>query len=296
MSTVQLDIPPAGIHHDVSFGDYAMWPALNFSTLKWAAVSQEHLKASLDGEIEDDETKARKFGRAVHCRLLEPERYTREFLVACPCQGIKKDGDVCGNTASRYDPEQGWFCGVHGKKLSEPDNYISESDAEGIERIAAKVRGHDVVKLFKIAGGFEASIVWEPRPGIQGKARLDKLINNGKVCGVADLKKTQLGKGGWSEFQRAIVNYHYHVQAAWYVDAAKQHLGLTTDPFFWWVSIEEKSPHSVGVFQADAEMIAAGREIYNEWLNKFEASMRDNSWPGYGSDIQMMSLPVWLKR
>ncbi len=275
--------PPVGIHQNVPFDDYLGWPALNFSTLKWAGVSAEHLRAALDGQIEDDDSKARKFGRAVHCRLLEPDRYRQEFLVASPCCGILQSGDnrgePCGKIASRYDPEEGWFCGIHGKRHSEPPDYVSQSDAEEIERIAEKIRLHDVVRLFRQTGGFEASIVWEPRPGIVGKARLDKLINTDKIKGVCDIKKAQVGKASFSEAQRSIENYSWNCQAAWYTDAAK-----------------DSMPHALKVWQADNEEINEGRKEYNDWLDKYEAGMQSGSWPGYGPDIGMMSLSAWYKR
>src|SRR5688572_27676231 len=90
-----------GIHYDLSFADYARIPALNSSVLKWGhppSGSMLHLKAAIDGEIETEDSRDRKFGRALHVRLLEPDRYRSEILIAGECGAIKKSGQRCTNT------------------------------------------------------------------------------------------------------------------------------------------------------------------------------------------------------
>jgi len=67
--------PPApGIYEGVSFGEYALWDAYNWSALKWCDWSLARFKAVWD-EASDDETAdtvARREGRLLHALVLEP--------------------------------------------------------------------------------------------------------------------------------------------------------------------------------------------------------------------------------
>ncbi len=89
-----------GFHPNISFDDYKSLDAINCSTLKWGDTSMLHLRAALDGEIEHEDTTALNFGRAVHCRLFEPQDFKTRFAVALPCEGViasgKNAGQPCG--------------------------------------------------------------------------------------------------------------------------------------------------------------------------------------------------------
>lgn len=100
-----------GFHRGLSFAEYAAIPALNASTLvkaftKGGSLSMKRLHAAVEGRIKFDETDDMRLGRAVHCRILEPERYRQDFLVASKCVApvASRKGEACGNSAKLICP------------------------------------------------------------------------------------------------------------------------------------------------------------------------------------------------
>lgn len=92
--TNTADCREPGIHRDVPFEEYASWKAINSGVLRWGKVSMKHMKAALDGLVKSEDTKDRKLGRAIHQRVLEPDR---PLVVATQCAAMKKDGTRCSN-------------------------------------------------------------------------------------------------------------------------------------------------------------------------------------------------------
>lgn len=99
--------PGCTIYYDMPFAEYQAIKALNASTLKGdGRHSPKHLKAAMEGRIVSPDSDDRRFGRAEHCLLLEPERFATEFLVSTPCHGVIKaganEGELCGKASKHY--------------------------------------------------------------------------------------------------------------------------------------------------------------------------------------------------
>jgi hypothetical protein len=88
MSTIDLANPQPGIYPGVSFAYYVKIPAMNFSTLAWAGDSMAHLRAAIDGVLVREDSDDMEWGRALHCRLLEPERYPEAVLIRGTCAAV----------------------------------------------------------------------------------------------------------------------------------------------------------------------------------------------------------------
>jgi exodeoxyribonuclease VIII len=291
--------PEPGVYQGIAFDTYRAWDALNISTLLWATCSMEHVKACLDGVIEDTVTDAKQFGSALHCRVLEPDEFAVRYAIVPGCQAKLKSGknagEDCGARASYRTADGLYMCGKHAPPdAEEPDNIITPEQHARLEAINAKVRAHPVVKLIRQHGGFECSIVWE-RSGILCKARLDKWITGAKCPDtVLDLKKVQLGGASDEAFSRAIKNYHYHMKAAWYADAAKSMNGI--DPVFVWLAVEEKPPYGVNVMCCDADTMQIGRYMNEQVFERYRLCLEKGEWPGYCNDIHLGGLPDYEKR
>jgi hypothetical protein len=298
--------PEPGIYHDIPFEEYRRWPAITREVLRYCyEVTPKHAKAYIDGELPDKDTKDRRGGRAIHCLLLEPDRWAERFLVASPCcepiASGKRKGQPCNKTGRFYldplhDEPALWYCGVHKHEdAAEPHDYISEEQWAGLSRIRAAVFGHNVVKVLRTLGGCEVSLVWE-RDGLPCKCRLDKMIDrNDCPRTIIDLKKIKPAKGTDKALQKAIGEHRYDVQAYWYTEAAKQ---LTGTPFrFIWIYHEDGPPFDVRPVWATPKRLEVGRCKVNRAWRIYLHSLQGNEWPGYTDDIDVLEPEDWeLKR
>lgn len=282
-----------GVHERVEREDYAREPALNVSTLLWSRYSQEHMRAALDGLIEDTETRALVVGRAAHARLLEPHVYATEYMVSGPCQARlktgKRAGDHCG-CPGRNILNGTWLCEKHATAACDrPDNVVSAEDAKMIEALYAKILKHKVVALVRQHGGYEASVIGDMN-GIRCKCRVDKLIL-GKPCPdtIVDLKTCELGGASPLAFSYAVKKYFYDVRAAFYVDLVKAATGRDCE--FIWIAIEKEYPFAVNVVRANPQTIEIGREKYTAYMEDYREAEATGVWPGYCEDIVAGGLP-----
>jgi len=138
--------PEPGIHH-VSFDEYLSWVAINSGVVKQPTV--RHMQAAMNGELEDKDTTARRFGRGAHCMILEPDEYAHRFLIATPCTGVKRDGEVCNKTAKFYDGIK-WYCGTHKTEDAEtPIDYVTEEEYEAHKQMRLALKNHPIMDRFR---------------------------------------------------------------------------------------------------------------------------------------------------
>jgi len=308
--------PQPGVYHAVPFDEYLGWPHLSNSVLSKAllddgTISMRHLKAYLDGKIEEPASKDMDFGRAMHTRLLEPAAFAGRHPIAGQCQETLKSGKNKGQPCTYQGIEQfdgHWYCGTHAPDGAErPPGTITALQAEAIENLAAEIQQHPAVKLLKAQGGIEISFVWdqpvsyvvngqERHAVIRMKGRVDKDIPQPKSippCCV-DLKKVQRGKHTDLSFGRSIADRHYDTQAAIYVDGLKAVDGIERQ--FVWVAIEDSWPHDLNCIQADVETINTGRAKYTKLLSLYAAATDTGLWPGAYPTIHRGGLPWWAKK
>lgn len=88
----------ADIFYDMSFEEYCKIPAINASAIK-KGITPSHLNAYLTGEMESGDTDDRRFGRGIHCGVLEARLLSDRFPVSTNCVGPVKarNGALCGN-------------------------------------------------------------------------------------------------------------------------------------------------------------------------------------------------------
>ena len=165
------------------------------------------------------------------------------------------------------------------------------------EAIAAAVRAHPVASaLFDPDHGEpEQSLFWaDATYPIWRRARLDWLPHrqHGRRLIITDLKTCASAAPG--AITKAVVNYGYHIQARWYLDAV-QALGLDDDPAFLFVFAETAPPYLITVAQLDEAVMRAGRELGREACERFRDCTEAGIWPGYSQDIELISLPPWAR-
>lgn len=287
----------AELVESVSYPEYESWPAMRCSTLTWGLLSMEHLKAAQDGRLKKTSA-ALSLGKAIHTRLLEPRRYKDDYVVAQPCEILlktgKRAGEACCARAAGLTAMGQWACSKHGAVDELPEEVVTEDEAARLEAIYNRVCQHDVIHLFRQHGGCEVCVKWE-YGGLPLKCRLDKLILEGSCPPtIVDIKKVAVGRGGDERFSYAVRDYHYDVQAAYYVDAVEQATGARC--VFIWVIVEDDYPHSVNVIQCDPATLDIGRGKYQQLLSQYKLCLESDRWPGYSDRVHFGGLPEYLKR
>lgn len=270
---------PAEVYHRKELG------VVNCGALSRLAKTPAHYRAWLEEE-ESGDTPALLFGRALHCAVLEPEIFDRDYIIARE-HPFNRISDRLRNAKK---PSQGTIDAIAywdaweremGGKIE-----ISHDDAIALRGIQASVRAHPIASKLFSGGMSEATIVWtDPRTGLLCKARMDYW--RGDLGLIADLKSTE--DASPKSFSRSVVNYRYHVQDAHYT-SGHQALGLDV-PKFVFVGVEKAAPYAVGVYMLDADAEGRGHELRDRDMDTLNDCLRADQWPSYPPVVNTLSLP-----
>lgn len=274
------DCPTPGIYFDKVFEDYRSWRAFNSGVIKYGEISQCHMHAAFNGEISNEDTQSRKFGRAVHTRLLEPERYASRVMVSEPCVMSLKTGDrkgqACGKAGS-YVSNGRWFCGTH--KPDEailPPEMVSREEHDRIERMAQMLHDHPAMALLKADGWSECSIVYDFN-GLRMKGRIDRYSRKSQF--VLDAKKCRVGYGTMELCRKAIADYGYMRQMAIYQKGIEILEGF--QPRCLWLFIEEAAPYCPQIVEAEQWELDHAWQHVAGILTGYKASQERGRFDGY---------------
>lgn len=171
-------------------------------------------------------------------------------------------------------------------------------DYERVQAMADALRAHPFAgALFDpISTLAERSLFWvDPETEVMRRARLDisARLPNGRSV-VVDYKSCVSAEP--ERCSKAMYDYGYHRQGAWYLDGA-QALGLgDEDTAFLLVWQEKDPPHLVTVTYPDPIALRAAREDNRRALELYARCVSADDWPSYASDVIPLSLPAWAER
>jgi len=289
-----------GIYPGMSFADYRKIKAVNASVLLWARQTMRHLFAALEGKLEQEDTDALGFGRALHTKLLEPDEFDRRYLIAQQCAAILMTGPNRGKQCQhegRGMRDGNWFCGSHadGAGIPEGAEVLSKSELAQINAAADALKKHPAESLRKCRGEFEVVVVGDLM-GVRCKARIDKLIRSPLT--IVDPKKVAAASSPHTKFSGSELNFTgllgslgYGLKAAFQCDLIQAVLGQ--QPRFFWIAVEDNYPYCAGAYQASNVALAAGRNEYRTYLSQLKAAQDSGEWPGYTTDVVMIDGPNW---
>lgn len=256
--------------YKLSFEEYSLINAVNFSTLKEMRRSPLHYRHAV--EIGFDDSDAFRLGRASHTAVFEPERFALDYAV------------FRGERRSGKDWEA--FKDAHpGQTILRVDDYLTAI------AIRDAVRNHPVAKKYLDSGIAERSIVWrDGDTDLLCKGRVD--WHNDFHPALVDLKTTRDGDDRM--FSSAAARYGYHLQLAFYADGLKTLTGRDCRVIM--IVVEKDAPHDVVVYRIDVDVLHAGREEYRELLKRVRGCRDGNIWPGRHTEEQSFELPPWMTR
>ena len=264
-------IPDIGIYTNVPCEEYFAWEAMNRSTLEHAARSVLHLHTAMNTPSKS--TPAMDLGTALHCAVLEPDAYSRRYVVAPKVDRRTTEGKATWES---------FVASLEGKSIVDAD------DDAAVRAMADSIRSHpQAATLLDVPGDSEVCVVWDDaETGIRCKARIDRYAAG--TIGV-DIKTT--ANASPSAFAKSVFDYGYHRQVAWYADGFFAVTGKAT-PFVI-VAVENSAPWAVCVYRLEDEAVGFGRDDNRRWLRMYADAVRTQRFDGYSDGVVALGLPAW---
>jgi hypothetical protein len=272
-----------GIYPGVSFDEYALIPAINFTILSKFRDTAAHARVVM---LQDKEsTPSQHLGQLVHLALLEPDRFEATVAVRPDLDRRTKEGKAA------------WAA----FELKNSDKEIaSKREIETCRGLIHSCAQHATAReLLRGPGASELTIVWQdPEYGVLCKSRIDRLGTIGGASIVADVKTTS-DTASLRNWQRSLANYSYPEQAAMYLAGLRELRPLPEgqgDRGFIWVVAEVEPPYAVRLFQIEYDALEYGHGMFREHLRQYTECVETGSWPAYSEGVEVAGLPAWLQK
>ena len=267
-STAQLSL--AKYHNEVEAVSKTNLDHINVSYAHYLYNKEHPVMSALSGPI----PKCLVEGSALHCLVLTPEEFTKEFKIL----------PVGLNRRTREGKA------LYQQILSQGVPVLSAPVFTRLEAMAGAILNHPSASALLKNGAPESSYIWtDPDTGVTCKCRPDYLSR----LMIPDIKSCQ--DASYEAFQRAIIDHRYHVQGAYFVDGVKAVDGQRRD--FVLIAVEKEAPFAVAVYKLDEETLEQGRLEYKRNLQTYKTYQEHpERWTGYESMVMTMNLPKWARR
>lgn len=254
--------------------DYNAIPALNWSSL--CRMDTSPLLYRWRADHPEPDTEAFLNGRALHCAVLEPERWKLAFAPAPEVDRRTKEGKAAYAEFAAALPT--------GCEVIPAEKHLA------ITRAAESIHRHRVARELLRGGTAERVVQWTaPGFGIACKARVDYL----RTDFIVELKSTRDVQP--RRFERLAAGYLYHGQIAYYHDGALEarEIQFGADrPHV--ITVELTGPYDVACYRVSDTMLATGRALYRNLLGRWQECKASNHWPGCAPDLLDLELPPWV--
>lgn len=276
--------PECTVYYDMPFDDYCKLPGINASAVKGVGgCSPSHLRAYLAGEIERTDSPDMRFGRAMHCMILEPDRFDAAFPVAGRCSQLLASGEhkgqPCGANSSRMVGDS-WRCGTHGKDGIEPSDFVTAGEKSRLVKLQERLRESPANQFLARLGYSECVIQWQ-QLGFTLKTRIDRLAHEPGRITLIDLKKMQVGKGGWEDCQKSCLNYGYHIATWFHLMAVRAAFGDSIAVESYLLFVEDSAPFGTHLLcVSDDDLEIADHQVVSR-LSAYQRCLKSGKWFDY---------------
>lgn len=250
-----------------TFQAYASRSGVNWSTLREMARSPRHYRHRLTTPREY--TAPMRFGRAVHCSVLEPDRFPVEYTV--------------------------WPDARRGRNWT--DFALAAADA-GLDVLteaeyATCLAVRDAVRADPVSGPYlqagletEKTLEWtDTGTSLKCKSRLD-MLGQGIVV---DLKTTR--DAGPDEFAKTAARMMYVHQLAFYCMGAEAVYGDEHRAII--IAVESEPPHDVCTYTVSEDDIWTATEEVKALLQRVAECEAAGEWPGRFTKVETLAVPWW---
>ncbi len=273
-SRVPDDIQP-GIYYDIPNEAYHAGPGVSKSQLDDIADTPAIYLWRKNAPVDTEKTKSLDTGTAFHCRVLEPEEFSKRFIIA---------PEFNRRTSAGKEKEKTFLeeCARTGITV------LTAEEGRKIELMYQSVMALPLGQwLVESAGYAESSVYWEdPETEILCRCRPDKIIP--EFHWIMDVKTT----ADIQQFRTAYYDYRYHVQDAFYSDGYRAQFGeIPTFVFLVASTTAECGRYPVEIFMMGEDAKLAGQREYRRNLQTLAECLNNDEWPA----IKTLSLPRWAK-
>lgn len=217
-------------------------------------------------------TAAMNTGNLAHCAILEPQHFNSRYVVGPDVDKRTKEWKDFAATI------------VLGETI------ITQAEKDQVFAMAERLRNVPILRQLLEHGESEVSAYWtDSVTGVSCRCRPDWAVADV----IVDVKTT--ADASPEGFAKAVVNWKYAKQAAFYSDGYSAASGRRVSMFIL-AAVEKTWPYAAAAYQLSDEDIDWGRNQYKANLATYAACMERNIWPGYTSGLQTLVLPAWATR
>lgn len=243
---------------------------LSFSKMKLYLLSPAHYKYAIDFPEEKEDTEALLIGKALHCMVLEPERFRKDFDYL--------------DLSKRPSPEQTFAAKINKEwKLAEMlkmgnKTVLSKDQFDKVTVMADKVTCN--AAAMKILDGcqHEQHIEWTDPCGVKCHGFVDAFNPNKTYPLVGELKSIADGSP-WA-FNKYLDTYSVYMQMAFYSDGLQANYDKEFSVHFA-ITIENCAPWLCQPYYLQDSDIDFGRKLYKAILALHMDCIEKDHWGGY---------------
>jgi hypothetical protein len=244
--------------------EYRAFPALNQSAAKKLLVSPAHYQAYI--RMDQEETKALRFGTFVHSAVLEPHTLNDLYATAPDVDRRTKDG------------KEQWaaFATANAGKT------ILDAEESALGHLVAS-HAKMALKHHKVAFGVTEAMYHVDYNGVPLKAALDGVSGDY----IWDIKTTD--DASPAGMLKSIRNYRYNLQAYWYrlvYELATGHRPLG----FRFLFVEKEPPFATAVCEVGPELMSWAIADFEKALTLYKECTASGVWPAYTEEIQVIDM------
>jgi exodeoxyribonuclease VIII len=267
-----------GLMRDLPAEEYHAVLAMSAGGLKRMQQSPAHFYGlTLDpARPAQEPSAAMRNGTLVHCALFEPDAVATRYVVKpAGHDGRTKEG-------------RAWTAGI-----SQSVQVIDFAQMAAATLQAVAIRRLPEIGALLSDGYAEASAFWTDeatgelckcRPDWVSPAGDGVILVDGKTCVDASP----------DGFAKAIWNYGYHLQAAWYSDGFEKATGQRVHGFVF-AAVENTWPYAAAAYMLGDDALDQAREKNERLLELYAKCKKNGVWPGYAETIQPIALPTWAR-
>lgn len=171
---------------------------------------------------------------------------------------------------------------------------LRSQDYAAVHAMAKALREHPIASALLTGGTAEQKLFWtDEETGVPLRAMLDyQRQATGRLL-ISDYKTT--ASAAPERFSRSLADLGYHVQDAFYQDAARA-AELSEEVAFLLIAQEKEPPYLVSVYEPDEEAVQIGRQLMRQAIDIYQTCSESGFWPGYSTDIERIGVPSWYSR